>query len=195
MHILPTLLALLISVAGFTDKELATALRGDIAVHTESFIAPSGKASGRGIGAVVINRPISDVWNVLSHYEDKATYQPRVEQVWVLDKSPQRLHVKMKVDASVTMILYTAWYTLDESTHKITWNLDKSATDNTVNDIEGSYQLTALSDNQTLVVYRAWVDTGRKVPQFIQNYMARQSIPKLLTAVRNRIESGGLWHK
>ena len=93
------------------------------------------------------------------------------------------------------MILYTAWYTLDESTHTITWNLDKSATDNTVNDIEGSYQLTALSDNQTLVVYRAWVDTGRKVPQFIQNYMARQSIPKLLTAVRNRIESGGLWHK
>ena len=51
MHILPTLLALLISVAGFTDKELATALRGEIAVHTESSIAPRGNATGRDIGA------------------------------------------------------------------------------------------------------------------------------------------------
>jgi hypothetical protein len=195
MHVISLLIALVASELGLTDAELAAALRGEVPVRTETFTAPSGKASGRGIGAIVVERPLAEVWAHLSRYEDKAEYQPRVEKVWVLEKSPEQLKVKMQINASVTTAYYTAIYKLDAAAHTISWTLDKSAPGNTVADIDGGYRLAAVSPTSTLVVYRAWVDTGRAVPRFIQDYMARRSVPNLLRAIKKRVESGGTWRR
>ena len=187
--------AVVASTLGLTEPELAAALRGQVPSHTETFTAPSGKGSGRGVGAIVIEKPIADVWATMIRYEDRAEYQPRVEKVWVLEKLPDQLKVRMQLDASVTTIRYTAIYKLDHSAHTIHWLLDKSATDNTVADIDGNYQLAEISPERTLVVYRSWVDSGRSVPRFIQDYVARRSIPDLLRALKKRVESGGVWKK
>lgn len=195
MHIVTLLLALVASELGLTDAELAAALRGEVPVRTETFTAPSGKASGRGVGAIVIDRPLAEVWAVVSRYEDKAEYQPRVEKVWVLEKSPEQVKVKMQINASVTTAYYTAIYKLDPVAYTVRWTLDKTAPGNTVADIDGGYNLAAVSPTSTLVVYRAWVDTGRAVPRFIQDYMARRSVPNLLRAIKKRVESGGTWRR
>ncbi len=195
MHSLLTFFAVIASALGLTEPELEQAMHGAIPVRTESFTAPSGKDSGRGVGAIVIDRPLHEVWAVLIHYEDKAEYQPRVEKVWVLEKQPDRLKVRMQIDASISTARYTALFQLDHAAHSIHWTLDKTAPDNTVADIDGGYQLAEISDTRTLVVYRTWVDAGRAVPRSIQNYIARKSIPNLLRAIKNRIESGGTWRK
>lgn len=195
MHIFSIFFAIVASTVGLTDPELATALRGEVPVRTETFTAPTGKASGRGLGAIVIDRPLADVWAVMTRYEDKAEYQPRVDRVWVLDKQPDRLHVRMQVDATVTTVRYTAYFQLDHAAHTVHWTLDKAAPDNTVADIDGGYQLLEVTPTRTLVVYRTWVDSGRSVPRAIQDYMARKSIPNLLEAVKKRVESGGTWRK
>jgi hypothetical protein len=195
MHVMSILVALVASALGLSEPELALALRGQVPSRTERFTAPSGKSSGRGIGAIVIDRPIADVWAALIRYEDRAEYQPRVEKVWVLEKGPDQLKVRMQLDASVTTIRYTAIYKLDHAAHTIRWALDKSAPDNNVADIDGGYQLAEVTPQRTLVVSRSWVDSGRSVPRFIQDYVARRSIPDLLRAVKNRVESGGVWKK
>ena len=195
MHILPLFCALVAATVGLTEPELEKVMRGDVAVRSESFTGPNGKASGRGIGAIVIDRPLDEVWATVIRYEDKADYQPRVEKVWILDKQPNYLKVRMQVDASVTKAMYTAHFDLDHENHSVHWRLDKTATDNTIADCDGGYALTEVSPGRTLVVYKNWIDSGRSIPRFIQDYMARRSIPNMLKAVKKRIESGGTYRK
>ena len=191
-----TLLGLLLAGAvGLTEPELSAALRGEIPTRTESFATESGKASGRGVGAIVIDRPIAEVWAVVSHFADKAEYMPRLLHVELLDSSPHRLRAKMTVDASVRTARYTAIFSLDPLQHTIDFQLDKTATDNTIKDTAGGYALFEVSTDKTLLVYRTWVDTGLSIPRFIADYMSRKSIPNLLRAIKRRVESGGQYRK
>src|SRR4051812_31770560 len=128
---------------------MAQALRGEVPTRTETFTATTGKAagkaSGRGLGAIVIERPIADVWAVVARYDDKAEYQPRVESVEVLERKPGLLRVRMTVDASVTTVRYTGWFALDEQEHVIHWTLDRTAKDNSIADMDGEYRLFELA--------------------------------------------------
>src|SRR4051794_22039092 len=98
MHILLTLLALLAPVAGLTQAEVDAALRGQVPVRIEPFARPDGKMAGRGIGAITVERPLSEVWGIVAHFEDKAEYMPRLKTVTILEQTPERLRVKMVVD-------------------------------------------------------------------------------------------------
>jgi carbon monoxide dehydrogenase subunit G len=194
MIVLP--LALLVaSAVGLSDQDLADALKGEVPAHTESFTTQSGKSAGRGVGAIVIDRPMAEVWTTLSRYEDKAEYQPRVESVTVLDRLPDRIRARLVVDASVTTARYTAWFVFDPRAHTIHWTLDPTAKDNTIAAVDGDYRLFEVSPTRTLVVYRTYVDSGHSVPVSIQNYFARKSIPNLLHALKKRVESGGSYKK
>ncbi len=187
--------ALLAATLGLSQPELDRALTGVPAVRTERFLLENQKAAGRGVGAVAIERPIGEVWAVISRFDDKAEYMPRVKKVDILSASQGQLRVRMLVDASVTTARYTALFQLDQAAHKISFHLDKSAPDNTIADTVGSYELFALTGQRTLLLYRAYVDTGRAIPGFISDYMARRSMPKLLWAVKKRTETGGTYRK
>ena len=164
---------------------------GKIVTRSEAFTNAGGKSAGRGLGATVVERPIGDVWATLSRFEDRAEYIPRIKSVTILAREPGRLRIRQEIDATITTARYTAWYRLDAPTHTISWTLDRSAHDNTVADVEGEYRLTELGPGRTLLVYRTYVDSGLKVPQSIQSFMQRRSIPDLLRAIKKRVESGG----
>ncbi len=183
------------SAVGLSDAELAQALKGDVPARTETFVAPSGKSAGRGVGAVVIDRPIAEVWTHLSRYEDKAEYQPRVKSVTVLEHLANRIHARFVIDATIMTARYTAWFDLDPVAHVIHWTLDGQATDNTIAAADGEYRMFEVGAAQTLVVYRTYVDSGRSIARSIQDYFTRKAIPNLLRAVKKRIESGGTYKK
>jgi hypothetical protein len=186
---------LVASAVGLTDADLDDAMKGNVPARTEMFTAPSGKSAGRGVGAILIWRRIDDVWATLSRYEDKAEYQPRVESVTILERQADRIRARFVVDATVTTARYTAWFVLDPKEHTIHWTLDPTATDNTIVATEGDYRMFEVSPNQTLVVYRSYVDSGRAISKAIQNYFARKAIPNLLNAIKKRVESGGTYKK
>ena len=190
------LVALVGSNVGLSDRDLSDALKGGVPARIEAFAAPSGKSAGRGLGAIVIDRPIAEVWGTLSRYDDKAEYQPRVKKVTILEQHPDRMRVHFEIDASITTVRYTAWYVLDPNTHTISWTLDPTAPDNSIAAVSGDYRVFAVSPTSTLVVYRTYVDSGRRwIARSIQDYFARKSIPNLLRAVKKRVESGGTYKK
>jgi len=180
---------------GLSDAELRDAMAGRVPTRSESFSNARGKAAGRGWAAIVIERPVGEVWATLSRYEDHAEYIPRLKSVTVLERQPGRLRVRQEIDATVTTARFTAWFRLDEAEHQISWSLDKTATDSTVSDVEGDYRMAELTPQRTLLVYRTYVDTGMRVPLFIQSYMQKRSLPELLQAIKRRVESGGTWKK
>src|SRR5579859_493643 len=188
-------LLLAASTVGLSDADLAEALKGEIPVRTESFLAANGKSAGRGLGAIVIDRPIAEAWTHLSRYEDRAEYQPRVKSVDVLDRQADRIRARFVVDATIMTARYTAWFVFAPKEHVIHWTLDTSASDNSIVAADGDYHLFEVTPSQTLVVYRTYVDSGRAISKSIQNYFTRKAIPDLLRAVKKRVESGGTYHK
>jgi uncharacterized membrane protein len=195
MHIFLALLAVLAPVVGFTPDEVDAALRGKVPVRIEPFQRADGKSSGRGLGAIVVERPLSEVWATLVRFDDKPEYMPRLKSIAIVDQSPQQLRVRTVIDAAVTTARYTLVFQLDEPDHRLSWTLDRSAADNSIADTEGEYRLYSIEPGRTLVTYKSYVDTGRALPRFIQNYMARHSIPDLLNAIKRRVESGGRWRR
>lgn len=186
-------------VDSLTEAEVEQALRGQVPVRIEPFARPDGKAAGRGLGGITIDRPAREVWVTLARFDDKAEYMPRLKSVVVLEQTPEpastRLRVRMVADASVTTARYTMVFHLDEAAQTIRWKLDPSAPDNSIADAEGEYRLYAVSEAKTLLVYKSYVDTGRALPRFIQNYVTRRSLPDLLRAIKRRVESGGQWKR
>jgi len=144
----------LVAVAALqlTEVELAAVGKGEIPVRVEAFKNARGKSAGRGWGAVAIDRPIAEVWATLSRYDDRAEYVPRLKSVEVLEQTPGRARIRQEIDASVTTARYTAWFTFDEAQRSIAWTMDKSARDNTVNDVDGDYRLAELAPGRTLLV-------------------------------------------
>lgn len=189
------LTALVLPGSGLTEKEVADALGGKVPARSESFTAPSGKSTGRGLGAIVINRPVAEVWRTLVRFEDRSEYVPRLLSVAVLEKAGRRLRVRQEVDAAVKKVRYTAWFEIDEGTRTIHWTLDRMARDNGIKDVDGEYRLFEIDPARCLLVYRTWLDPGLAVPVFIQRYMSVRSIPTLLRAIKQRVESGGTWRK
>jgi hypothetical protein len=174
-----------------SDTELRAALAGDVPTRSESFTNHSGKAAGRGWGAIVIERPLREVWAALSRWDDRPEYIPRLERIEVLAEEPGRARVRQVADAGITTVITTCWFELDEAAGRIGWRLDAGAPDNTPAEVEGDYRMVELAAGRTLLVYRAHVDTGMKIPRAVQAFLQRRAIPDLLRAVKRRVESGG----
>ena len=184
-----------VALAGLSEADLRDVAAGKVVTRSEAFTTASGKSAGRGLGAIIVERPIGDVWATLARFEDRAEYLPRIESVQILERQPERLRVRQEIDATLTTARYTAWYRLDALAHTISWTLDRQARDNTVADVEGDYRLSELAPGRTLLVYRTFVDSGLKVPQSIQSFMQRRAIPDFLRAIKRRVESGGTYKK
>jgi hypothetical protein len=188
-------LVLALGTPPLTPPELAQVLQGEVVVRSETSVTPSGKTAGYGIGAIAIDRSMAETWKVLANYDDKAEYQPRVEKCAIVSREGDVLHVAMEVNATLMTVRYTGVYTLDPAAHSVSWRLDKDAAGNTIKDMDGSYTLVLATPTRTLLYFRTYVDSGLLVPRFIQNHFSVKAIPELLKSIKQRVESGGTWHK
>jgi carbon monoxide dehydrogenase subunit G len=188
-------LASLAAQVGLSDVDLQKALAGEVPARSESFTSPSGKAAGRGLGAIVIARPLRDVWSTLARFEDRPEYVPRLKAIQVLEREPQRVRVLQIVDAGLTSARTTLWFSLDEAERCISWQLDKSAKDNSVVEVTGDYRMLECAPERTLLAYRAHIDTGLRIPLVVQQHLQKRAVPELLRAIKSRVESGGTWKR
>ena len=187
--------ALAMNTPVLTPAEINRVNLGEILVRSEPSVTPSGKTSGYGVGAIAIDRSLEETWKVIANYTDKAEYQPRVDKCTVLGRDGDTLKVAMVVDATIMTVHYTGLYTLDPAAHSIHWSLDKTAAGNTIQDMDGGYALIPVNANRTIICFRTFVDSGHLVPQFVQNFFSVKAIPDLLKSVKQRVESGGTYHK
>jgi hypothetical protein len=175
--------------------DLARVQRGEIVARIETTQSASGKAAGRGFGAIVIARPVAEVYATLARCDDRAEYMPRLKRIDILEQSATHVRLKQSIDASIKTAYSTLLLTLDAETTRISWALDKSAADNSVVDVAGDYRMIALASDRTLLVYRTYIDSGLKLPAIITNHLQKRAVPELLTAIKQRIESGGQYRK
>jgi uncharacterized protein YndB with AHSA1/START domain len=149
----------------------------------------SGEAKeGTVQAAGIILRPPSRVWTTLVDFASRPRFQPGTKDVRVVRVEGNRVWVTEHLRFFLVDVHYTVINTLDPARGTVRWVLDESV-EHDIGGTRGSWQLTPLAaGHQTLLTYRAWIDTGRYVPAFIQQFLLQRSLPNVIGGIRDEVE-------
>jgi hypothetical protein len=150
---------------------------------------------GHGQSAVLINAPVETCWKIFLEFDKQQLYIPRKTRSELLKREGNIAYVLKEFDFYVIKIQYTMKYTIDDVNHKLNFELAKEYPHD-LQDSAGYYWFEAYTPEQTLLTYAALkVDTGVKVPGFVQDYLTSRDLPDVVRNIKKRIESGGTWTK
>jgi hypothetical protein len=148
---------------------------------------PGEPQQGTVQAAGIIQDAPSRVWTTLVDFASRPRFQPDTKDVRVVRVDDDRVWVAEHLRVFLVDVRYTVINTLDPASGTIRFVLDESL-DHDIGGTRGSWQLTPLADGrQTLLTYRAWVDTGRHIPAFIEHFLLKRSLPNLIVGLRDEV--------
>jgi hypothetical protein len=182
------------SANGLTGADRKILSKREAVVKGELFKTPEGKNAGRGVAFVEIAKGLDECWQTLLELEKQPEYLPRLKRLTFLSRTPTSARAVHEVHIVWSTYVYTMNLVFHPESHSMTFSLDKTAK-NDIKDTNGSWEFFPVDAQSTLLKYSIAVDSGLFVPAFIEDYLTRRDLPKILTFFRNRVESGGTWKK
>lgn len=135
------------------------------------------------VAALLPYRP-TQVWSVLVDFAGRPAWQPSAKEVTVVRTDGNRVWVDEWVRFFFVDVRYRLDLTLDTEAGTIRFAMDEDSPHD-IGGASGHWQLRPLDDGRaTLVAYRAWIDFGHGLPRFLQTWLVRQSLPRLLDNLR-----------
>ena len=174
---------------GYSGDDWQALTRGEIVTsQTEESQADSSVQSDIESSAI-ISYPAALVWSVVTDVEARSKLTPGVKEVRIVRVDGNRIWVAYHLRfLFLVNVRYEVVDTLDPGQGIVTWTLDKSV-DHDIADTTGSWQIASLpSGRDTLVRYRACIDTGRAVPGFIADFLIKRSLPKVVGGLRSEVQ-------
>jgi uncharacterized protein YndB with AHSA1/START domain len=171
------------------------ALMGGKVLTSEAREARVGEAERSTVQAagIIHHRP-EQVWAVLTDFESRPAYLSSTKEVRIVRVDGNRVWLAERLRFFLVDVRYQVINTLEPELGSVRWVLDDSVAHD-IGGTTGSWQLTPLADAQnTLLVYRAWIDTGRSVPSFVETFLLKRSLPEVIDSLRgevNRRFNGG----
>jgi len=154
-----------------------------------------GTTGGYARSLILINAPIKECWKIFCEFDKHHLYFPRQKGTVVIESSKTQALIQKIFEFYVLEISYYIKYTIDHEKHRINYDLDKSRPHD-LEETSGFFRFEKKDDKTTLFIYAVTkVETGLKVPGFIQNYITSRDLPNVAEHVKRRIESGGTWKK
>jgi ribosome-associated toxin RatA of RatAB toxin-antitoxin module len=134
--------------------------------------------------AVVLPYRPTQIWSVLVDFAGRPAWQPGTEDVTVVRTDGNRVWVDESVRFFFVDVRYRLELTLDTEAGTIRFAMDEESPHD-IGGASGHWQLRQLDDGRaTLVAYRAWIDFGHGLPRFLQTWLVRHSLPRLLDNLR-----------
>ncbi len=157
-------------------------------LSSEAADGESGEDREGTVQAVgVIEDVPSHVWTTLVDFASRPRFQPGTKEVRVVRVDGDRVWVAEHLRFFLVDVRYTVINTLDPAGGTIRFVLDESV-DHDIGGTRGSWQLTPVAAGRhTLVTYRAWIDTGRHIPAFIEHFLLQRSLPNLISGLRDEV--------
>ncbi len=138
--------------------------------------------------SVIIARTPAEVWSVLVDFEASPSFVASLKEAHIQKVAGNRVWLDERLRIWWTDIHFHIISTLQPKRGLLSWVLDKTQ-DNDITESIGSWQLVPLPPGpQTLVRYRAHVDTGKPVPGFIERFLVDRSLPKIVGGLRTEVE-------
>ena len=137
--------------------------------------------------AVIVPRPAAEVWAVLADFESRPEFLPNISESRVQRVEDTRVWISQHVRVLWMQIRYTLIMTLDPARGLMTSVLDR-ASPHDIRDSHGSWDILPHGDASALLMSRSRVETGMPVPGFIESYLVKNSLPQMMTRLRDEVE-------
>lgn len=161
------------------QAELTRLERGEVVV-----LAAAAKPADTAVAAVLIRAPVERVWAVMTDCPRAPEFVPNLRRCRVLEQRPggRLLEHRMKPHALVPVLTYRfeeRWRELRQIAFR--------RVGGDLAELEGRWDLEPAGE-ATLVRYRVTIDPGFPVPGWAVRRALRHDIPRLLGALRDRVE-------
>lgn len=178
------------SIESFTSVEWVSLREGKILTGEEE--APSGADSGSARARQMradgfVPHPPDLVWLTLVGFERWPSFMPHITETSVSQVDGRRMWVRQQYRIALARLQHTTIYDLAPREGMLRWKLDLEA-EHDITASEGQWQLVPVDDGEgTLVRYRARMDPGRSLPDFIEDMLMRRSIRGLIQNLRSEV--------
>lgn len=138
--------------------------------------------------SAIVPYPPEPVWSVVVDFESRPRFVPGNKAARILRRDGNRVWVAQHLRVMLVNVRFVVISTLDPEAGAVTWMLDRSAPHD-IADTTGSWTIVPLAGRrQTLVRYRTTIDSGRAVPGFIEDYLVKRSLPRIVDGLRDEVQ-------
>jgi len=137
---------------------------------------------------VVVDVPLATLWDVVCDYERYPEFIREMRSVKVLPRKGAEQEVEFGIELELLGMKKRIHYTLamtDDPKSSIRWRLVKS---DLLKGDEGSWHFRPLGESRTEATYQIELKLGPFVPRAVSNFLAQESLPRLLAAFKRRAE-------
>jgi ribosome-associated toxin RatA of RatAB toxin-antitoxin module len=134
--------------------------------------------------SIVISAPAEKVFDVIAGYEKYPEFMSEVKEVRTSNRKGNQVDVHYKVEL-MKAIKYSLRMTEERPT-RLSWTFIEGEF---MKDNKGAWTLEPAGEGQTKATYNIEMALGPLVPKTIVNAMVETSLPKMLDAVKKRVES------
>lgn len=167
---------------------------GQVVQQRKGFKDAQGRNCAQGRGAILIAKAPDAIWKHLIANDKYREFIPHAVSAEKYSEQGNEIGWKETTKVVFGKISYHIIQTRDESSHVLSWRLDKTR-ENGIRDTQGSWSLISHGPDKTILVYAARIDSGMMVPTFAENFFLNRSLPDLLEAVKKRAESDGAYKR
>lgn len=172
------------------EERWAKLARGEVVTLRADVPAANGESSTQTEvqSLAIFDHPPERVWEVLTDFEARPRYFKDLKELKIVRREGNRYWLSERVRVFLFNIRYQVINTLDPERGTVAWKLDKSVAHD-IAETTGAWQMAPLDERRkTLLHYRAHIDTGQPVPEFIESFLTERSLPGLVAAVRGEVE-------
>ena len=167
--------------------------KGEIVV-IKDFSREESTSKGMVYAAIIFNKPISEVWGLMTHGWRQEEYLPNLDRTILVKKLPDGDIIENRVKILFLNLNFWVRGYHDPDRYYVRWTL-ADGYQNDLKTLEGFWQYYYVDDTHTLARYGTHTETGFGVPAKVQEYLARRDVPESLGRVKKWVESNGTWRK
>lgn len=134
--------------------------------------------------SIVVNAPPEKVFDTIINYDRYPEWLTEVKKIRTSDRKGNEVKIHYEVDFKIKTIRYTI-LAKEERPQRMSWTFVEGEV---MKDNKGSWELAPEGEGKTKITYSVEVTVGPLVPKSVLNTLVDQSLPKMLEAVKRRVE-------
>ena len=178
----------------FSKEQREKLLAGEVVYEYINFEGQE-KGLGHGQAYVIVKKPIDVCWSMITEFDKKKEYYPRVVVSEVVKREENKAWVREVLDFGIANIEYVMVQNLAPEKRRVDYSLDP-AYQHDLKDTQGFWYWEKIDENASLLTYAVTkADVGIPVPEFIVKALSSRDLPGIAGNLKKRIESDGKWRK
>jgi len=185
-----------------SESDMQCLKAGNILIKKQKQKTDNGEIA-RVMGAIIIHKPVDEVWACLMDWEKMPTYVEGLDHYKVIARIPNNISIiEGQIHVTFVRFRYTLIVSNNKSKYYQQWQLisQKDIIEHKLQDvvkphtsgiknIEGYQYCVPFGNNTTIVYYAPIVEVSVPVPGFIENSLTQKSIKDYLYGIKNYLEN------